>query len=970
MPTTIVHENSADPSGGFFVVPSDSRNNSNNSNNSNNKTVEGSVLVASNKYGKVVWGSIKDAVGISDLSGVEVTGQVGPSDTLMINSGGAWTNKRLTVSDLGDVNVASISNGDTLKFNNGVWVPSTISAAGVRDLNGQSGMIQKLKVGSRGFDVEVVSKNNIHTVNVPTASSSSRGVLSPDDYIKFDEKMTGQLSHGNVWIGSSGSLPVQKRLSGDVSLVANGKVALAETGVAPGTYKCATITVDAKGRVTEASGGTPGSRSVNGDTSSDIIIKTMSETGEDVSVSVLDSDPGTVVINVPTASSSSRGALSPEDFAVFNSKLDSEGAQPGEVAVASSSGRIRPIPISGDAIMSDRGILTLKNVGVVPGMYSSNASFMVDSKGRITEVDEMAILPVSLDVTDVSEADISVHSRSAAHGETLAVNIPTASSSSRGALSSEDFDRFSSKLDRAGVQPGHFYVGGGDGVLTERTLHGDASLDSSGGLELETVLPESGARTYLKPASITVDAKGRVIGIADAESPATDANSLMIASPDGTATSTSSLAFEDDSFTVLIVPPHIKGCSKVSTGSGLLIECTETLDMMCASATMASTAGPISCTAAGDATLMSVNGDATLMSINGDANIISKHGIGLTIDDYVTTFPTGENVPQGSLLASNTVVNSTTGATFNKLHYVPLPTGIMAFDGSAIVNTGLGVGFPGELKASSVSAPTYSRLDLTEENAKLLGRITKVTGSSAVEVKGGSTGSVTVSDAVTSLVSGSSHVVVSDSGTSVQTTSGVSIAAGEDVSISGGDVRITTSDSGTFVWPNSANPESGSVMRITGSPASGVYELGMDSRSYLSARVSADKRFPDSVIVFDETLAASGITNDRASGVITLGGAPFQRRFLVSFGAVVSPNKADAFYSLVNNTINKLSPVTGYTQKKSTTESVHVSWIFDPVRSGVVKIYMSDDFEATVRNTKTMLLGATTGSVHLTVTEL
>ena len=90
----------------------------------------------------------------------------------------------------------------------------------------------------------------------------------------------------------------------------------------------------------------------------------------------------------------------------------------------------------------------------------------------------------------------------------------------------------------------------------------------------------------------------------------------------------------------------------------------------------------------------------------------------------------------------------------------------------------------------------------------------------------------------------------------------------------------------------------------------------------------------------------------------------------MSFGAVVSPNKADAFYSLVNNTINKLSPVTGYTQKKSTTESVHVSWIFDPVRSGVVKIYMSDDFEATVRNTKTMLLGATTGSVHLTVTEL
>lgn len=141
---------------------------------SDDYTVSGSTITmnyAPNSSDVVLVSYISDGV-ILGTSTVDVN-QI--SGTLAISKGGTGASTAQgAINALTQVSTAT--DGQVLTRNssgNAVW-----QAGGVLSVNGLTTTAQSLAVGTSGTDVNISSSGSIHTINIPTASATARGLVS------------------------------------------------------------------------------------------------------------------------------------------------------------------------------------------------------------------------------------------------------------------------------------------------------------------------------------------------------------------------------------------------------------------------------------------------------------------------------------------------------------------------------------------------------------------------------------------------------------------------------------------------------------------------------------------------------------------------------------------------------------------------------------------------------------------------
>lgn len=106
-------------------------------------------------------------------------------------------------SSAGNAGATATVNG--LTFENGLYISGSVSGSGISSLNGLTGATQTFATGTSGTDFNISSSGTTHTLNIPTASASNRGLLSTADWSTFNSKIGGSGTSTQIPFFTGGS---------------------------------------------------------------------------------------------------------------------------------------------------------------------------------------------------------------------------------------------------------------------------------------------------------------------------------------------------------------------------------------------------------------------------------------------------------------------------------------------------------------------------------------------------------------------------------------------------------------------------------------------------------------------------------------------------------------------------------------------------------------------------------------------
>jgi phage-related tail fiber protein len=377
-----------------------------------------------------------------------------------------------------------------------------VAGAGITNLNGLSAGTQTFSVGTAGTDFVISSSTATHTFNLPNASATNRGALTPTDWTSFNSKMTSSLTSANIWVGNSGGAATAVAMTGDTSINNTGLVTLATTGVTAGTY--GKVTVDAKGRVTAGSAfsvtdlpalastkiwvGNSGSAatpvSVTGDASMDNAgVVTLASTG------VVAGSYAKVAVDAKGRVTAGQAMLASDiTTALAYTPVNKAGdTMVGALAMGandiSNTGNInmaanKYFGLSANSTPSTTAGQMWYDSGVIKYYDGSITKSLGVAGAGITNLNGLSAGTQSFAV-GTAGTDFAINSVTSTH----TFNIPNASATNRGALTSADWTSFNGKLS-SGLAAAKIWVGNSGGAATAVSLSGDATVDNAGVLTI------------------------------------------------------------------------------------------------------------------------------------------------------------------------------------------------------------------------------------------------------------------------------------------------------------------------------------------------------------------------------------------------------------------------------------------------------------------------------------------------------
>jgi len=358
----------------------------------------------------------------------------------------------LALNDRLAVRVYVNNSGRTITLhtedNNLCQVITTFST-GLTALNGLTAQVQYFATGTSGTDFNISSLTDTHTFNIPSSSGSNRGLLTSADWTTFNSKVTS-VSGTSPIVSSGGTTPAISMPAATSSV--NGYLTSTDwttfnSKQPAGTY---VTSVGATSPITSSGGTTPtiampaATTSVSGYlTSTDW--NTFNNKGTVTSVSGttgrITSSGGTtpaidlasgIVTAGTTGSSTAIPVITVDTYGRVTSITTASNPQGTVTSVTGTA----PVVSSGGATPD---ISMAKATTSVDGYLSATDFTTFNNKGNGT-VTSVSALTLGTTGTDLSST--------VANGTTtpvITLNVPTASATNRGALSSADWTTFNSK---------------------------------------------------------------------------------------------------------------------------------------------------------------------------------------------------------------------------------------------------------------------------------------------------------------------------------------------------------------------------------------------------------------------------------------------------------------------------------------------------------------------------------------------